>query len=77
MFLSELTNAIIGNPFTSNVRPTFTGLHVDRVKSKHKILSSEWIPHKVFDHWGKQMVDPFALLYTIATYMSPDLEPET
>jgi hypothetical protein len=48
-----------------------------QVKSKHQILSSEWILHKVFDHRGKQMVDPFALLYKFATYMSPDFEPET
>ena len=64
--------------------PGHLNVLADQLSRKHQILTSEWSLHqtvvdKVFKHWGKPIVDLFALKCNskIATYMSPVLEPET
>jgi len=64
--------------------PGHLNVLADQLSRKHQILGSEWsllqaVADRVVEHWGKPMVDLFALKRNskMVTYMSPVQEPET
>ena len=64
--------------------PGHLNVLADQLSRKHQILGSEWsllqtVVDRVFELWGRPMVDLFALKRNskLATYMSPVQEPET